>query len=92
MLFARNSWLRWYGSAFLVLCILVFVAHEQGVWRSMRLSWQKSSLLSSSQNEVNAENDNTILRGIQTGKGSKMIVIGKIKKDDTTWVQRDLPE
>ena len=91
MLFARSSWLRWYGSACLIFGVLVFVAHEQGLWRDIKLSWPGSSSLSALQNGVETE-ENTILSGIQTGKGSKMIVIGKIKKDDTTWVQRDLPE
>ena len=91
MLLARNTWLR-YGSAFIILGVLFLVAHERGMLSSVNLSWPSQISPSSSTTGVVKGYESTILRGIDTGKGSKIIVIGKIKKDDTTWVQRELPE
>ena len=91
MLLARNAWLR-YGGAFLLLGILILVAHEHGTWSRVNLPWPSRLSVSGSTTEVTEEHDSTILKGIDTGKGSKIIVIGKIQQDDTTWVQKELPE
>ena len=85
MLVTRSLWLRC-GCAVLIVGVLLLATLEHGFWDSAKLRLGAS--LSGSRHKY----ESTILRGIDTGKGSKIVVMGKMTKDNTTWVQTELPE
>ena len=85
MLVKQNLWLRC-GCAILIIGVLLLATLEHGVWGSIKT--QVGIAFSNPQHKY----ESTILKGINTGKGSKIVVMGKMTKDNTTWVQTELPE
>ena len=94
MLFAQISLLR-YGIAVSILVLLFLVTYEHGMWDRVALGGLWPGRHPSSRQVFSVpvkSEDSTILQGIDTGKGSKMVVMGRTKKGDTTWVHTELPE
>ena len=85
MLLTRSLWLRC-SCAVLILAVLLLATLEHGFWDSAK------SRLGVSFTNSRQKYESSILRGIDTGKESKIVVMGKMTKDNTTWVQTELPE